>query len=277
MRAVLFHPLGITLLSGSLLMAGTLRFLPWAGDLSAMAPGVLFLGTLGYTALVVALLWPGPEDSNPNALRLDTGLSDEAVKKRLRSDAFRHPATLLPLALAVVSGCYLVLLASATGHRLAAIATLSLMVVVSAGSFLWHYAIRYRERYGAKLQWLTDMLEEERARTEQATGNTNPCALSLRNDHMTVHALGDMHRSASKSCETQCSPRKAQEANGSRTFKRRWPSVHMQVPLVSALEVDEHAYPKRGDGKRAKLKAQQALKARDKPGSVRRVHSCRCK
>jgi len=168
MPAVLFHPLGVTLLVGSLLLAGTLRFLPWAGDLSAMAPAVLFLGATGYTALVVALLWPGPEASVPSCRRLDADLSEAAVKKRLRSDALRHPAMLLPLALAVTSACYLALLAPATGGRLATMAAIVVAVAAAAGSFLWHYTLRHRERYAARVRWLTDMFEEERARTEQA-------------------------------------------------------------------------------------------------------------
>ena len=168
MRAELFHPLGVTLLAGSLLLAGTLRFMTWPGDLSAMAPGVLFLSTMGYTALVVALLWPGPETSSPSCRRLDADLSEAAVKKRLRSDALRHPAMLLPLALAVTSACYLALLAPSTGGALAAMAAIVIAGAAAAGSFLWHYTLRHRDRYAARVRLLTDMFEEERARTQQA-------------------------------------------------------------------------------------------------------------
>ena len=61
MGAVHFDPQAVTPLAGSLLLAGVLRFLQWAEDLSEMAPGILFGGVVGYMALVVALLWPRPE------------------------------------------------------------------------------------------------------------------------------------------------------------------------------------------------------------------------
>ena len=168
MRAVLFHPLGVTLLAGSLLLAGAVRFLPGVGGLSAMAPGVLFLGTVGYTALVVALLWPGPAALLPSIHRLDSDLSDPAVKKRLRLDALRHPATLLPLALAGTAACYLALLAPATGGGLAAMAAIVVSVAAAVGAFLWHYAVRHRQRYVAMVHWLTAVSEEARAKAEQA-------------------------------------------------------------------------------------------------------------
>ena len=99
---------------------------------------------------------------------MDADLSDAAVKKRLRSDVLRHPATLLPLALAVTSACYLALLAPATGGGLAAMAAIVVAVAAAVGTVLWHYSVRHRDRYAARVRWLTDMLEEERARAEQA-------------------------------------------------------------------------------------------------------------
>ena len=108
---------------------------PCSKALSAMAHWILFWGVIGYAALVVALLWPGREAAITSGRRLDTGLSEAAVKKRLRSDALRHPATLLPLALAVTSACYLALLAQATGGGLAAMAAIVVAVAIAAGSF----------------------------------------------------------------------------------------------------------------------------------------------
>ena len=100
MRDALFHPLGITLLAGSVLLAGGLRFLeflPLIGEFSAMAPGVVFLGVTGYTALVVTLSWPEPESTLPNHQPPEADISDSTIKQRLRSEAIRHPATLLAL------------------------------------------------------------------------------------------------------------------------------------------------------------------------------------
>jgi len=162
--AVLFHPLGVFLLLGSLLLAGTLRFLPWAGDLSAMAPVVSFLGASGYTALVVALLWPGTENSAPIIQQGDSGLSDATVRKKLRSEAIRHPAILVPLALAAVSACYLALLAPAFGWGLAVMATGVVAAAVAAATFLWHYVVRHRDRYSDMVDWLTDLSMEAQAR-----------------------------------------------------------------------------------------------------------------
>ena len=167
-RAVLFHPLGAMLLCGSLLLAGTLRFLPWAGGLSSMAPWVLFMGVVGYTALMVALLWPGPEDSSAVSQQLDADLSDSKIKNRLRSEALRHPATLLSLALVVVSACYLALLQSAFGGGLAVMAVGAVSLTAGAGTYLWHYVMHYREHYAAMVRWLTIVSTEARDRAEQA-------------------------------------------------------------------------------------------------------------
>ena len=168
MRAVLFHPFGVMLLGGSLLLAGTLRFLPWAGGWSPMAPAILFLGAIGYTALVVALLWPGLEASLSSGHQVDADLSDETVKKKLRSDALRHPATLLPLALAVISACYLALLAPAFGGGQAAMAAGVVLTAAGAGAYLWNHVVRHRQRYTDLVHWLAEESAEAKTRAEQA-------------------------------------------------------------------------------------------------------------
>ncbi len=168
MRAVLFHPLGVLLLAGSLLLAGTLRFLPWAGDLSDMAPGVLFLGAAGYIALVVALLWPRLETTPAFGEQVTADLSDATVKNRLRWEAIRNPATLLSLALAALSICYLALLESAFGNGLAVMAVGAAAVAVGAGTFLWRHVVHRHERYTDMVDWLTDVSTEAKARAEDA-------------------------------------------------------------------------------------------------------------
>ena len=169
MRDVLFHPLGITLLAGSALLAGGLRFLeflPLVGEFSAMAPGVLFLGALGYTALVVALLWPELESSLPYS-RVEADLSDSTVRERLRSEAIRHPVTLLSLALVAVSACYLALLEPHLGGGLLVRSMGVIALVAGIGSFLWHNVVHRRQRYSGMVRWLTDASLEAKARVEK--------------------------------------------------------------------------------------------------------------
>ena len=156
MRDVLFHPLGITLLAGSVLLAGGLRFLefvPLIGEFSVLAPGVLFLGASGYTALVVTLSWPAPEDST--------------VKQRPRSKAIRHPATLLPLAVAAVSVSYLALLEPAIGGGLIMRTTGALGLLTGAGAILWHNLVDRRQRYSGVASWPTNESAEAKAEAEK--------------------------------------------------------------------------------------------------------------
>ena len=169
MRAVLFHPLGVTLLAFGLLLAGALRFQPWAGSLSGTAPWVLFWGVVGYTASTAGLVWlRAGESESPHRRPSDADVSEAAVRKQLRLDALQHPTTLVPLAVALTSACYLVLLAPSTVDRLATMAALMLAVAAALGSFLWFYAFRHQERYATRMRWLTGMLEEARASAELA-------------------------------------------------------------------------------------------------------------
>ena len=164
MRSLLFHPLGLTLLFGSLTFAGITRFLPAARALSEMAPWVLFWGTIVYTASTVALAWLGTEEGQPS----EEDLSESAVvRERLRLDALRHPTTLVAFGLMVVAVCYLVILLPGSIVRLATVAALTLAAAMAAVSFLWLYAVRHRERYAARCRRLTEMLEEAQCTTER--------------------------------------------------------------------------------------------------------------
>jgi hypothetical protein len=164
MRVVLFHPLGLTLVIASLLLAGAIRFLPGLDRWSAQSPWILFWGLLAYTASVVALLWSGA------GLKELSSTSEASIKRRLRSEAVRHPATVLPLGVAVTSAIYLLLIAPTVGGDLSDIVVSALSAlsgVEAGGSFLWRYAFRHSQRYARKVQEVTRALEQERARLEQ--------------------------------------------------------------------------------------------------------------
>ena len=118
MRAALLHSLGLTLLAGSLLLAGTLRLAPGLDRWSELAPWMLFWGLLAYVASVVGVLWSHSEDLSPAGESIGVELSAMAIERWLRSDAAHHPATLLPLGIAIASGGYVLLLAPSTGGEL---------------------------------------------------------------------------------------------------------------------------------------------------------------
>ncbi|MBI2171475.1 MAG: hypothetical protein HYU30_05575 [Chloroflexi bacterium] len=169
MRAVLFHPLGLTLLSASLLLAGAMRFLPWLDRWVSQALWILFWGLLAYTASIVALLWSGAglEELSSTGQSAEANLSEAAIKKRLRLEAVQHPATLLPLGVAVTSASYLLLIAPSGGSLWAAM-VFGLSGVAAAGSFLWRYAFRYAEQYARRVQKVMAALEREQASLAQA-------------------------------------------------------------------------------------------------------------
>ena len=168
-REVLFHPFGITVLAGSVLMAGALRFLsflPLAGDLDGLAPEVVFLGLTGYTALVVTLLWPVPEGSRLNSGQVEDDLSDSTVKGRLRSEAVRHPVTLLALASAAVSVSFLALVEPDFGIGPLVQLTGGMGLMVGVGSLLWQSVVRHRQRYSGMVLRMTNVSAETKARAE---------------------------------------------------------------------------------------------------------------
>ena len=139
MRSVLFHPFGLVLLTGGLLLAGAMRFAPGLGGGSAEARWVLFWALLAYGASVIGLLGSRPDVYGPG--------SERAIKGQLRVEAIQHPATLLPLGMAFISAAYLILLAPVHGSGLWAFIFLLAAGVAAAGSFLWHYAFNYTEEY----------------------------------------------------------------------------------------------------------------------------------
>ena len=161
MRAVLLHPLGLTLLAGSLLLSGALRLVPDLDRWSELAPWMLYWGLLAYVASVVGLLWSHSTEFSSPDRSVGVELSEAAIKRWLRRDAVQHPVTLLPLGVAVALAGYLLLLASGTGAELWARMLLGISVAAAAGSFLWRQTLRYPQRYGSRVQEVMDTLNRE--------------------------------------------------------------------------------------------------------------------
>ena len=174
MRAVLLHPLGPTLLVGSLLLAGAMRLLPGLDRWSALAPWILFWGLLGYTVAVVALLRSrsdafavAPDESSSIGQSVVVELSETAIKRWLLWDAVQHLASLLTLGAAVASAGYLLLLAPSLGGYFWVTILLILSVLIAVGSFIWHYVVRYGEQYEIRVQKLLEIQDRSRALLEQ--------------------------------------------------------------------------------------------------------------
>ena len=95
-------------------------------------------------------------------------LSEEAIRKGLRSDAMQHPTTILPFALCILSFIYFVLYSPVLGGDLGAIILLICSGIVAAGSFFWRYSIRYHQEYARRIQELMALQDRERTEIEQA-------------------------------------------------------------------------------------------------------------
>ena len=104
---------------------------------------------------------------NPRLMDMES-LSEPAIKRQLLSDAVQHPATLLPLAGLVMSALYLVLVSPILGGGRLAMVLLGVSGTMATAGFVWRYVLHYTEEYGKRARELMDLLDEERARLEQA-------------------------------------------------------------------------------------------------------------
>ena len=69
-------------------------------------------------------------------------LSDAAIRRQLRLDALQHPATLLPLAVAIMATVFILVLSPLFGW-LWPLVTLIVSVIVALGSFTWRSFMRF--------------------------------------------------------------------------------------------------------------------------------------
>jgi hypothetical protein len=88
-------------------------------------------------------------------------LSEETIRKALRSDALQHPATIIPLASCALSTIYMVLYAPIFGGSIIALILIICSGLAAIGSFFWRFFIRFNEEYVKKTQELLDAMDRE--------------------------------------------------------------------------------------------------------------------
>ena len=94
-------------------------------------------------------------------------LSEGAIKSSLLSAALRHPTTVLPAILALVSIAFV--LGFIPGpSRAVAIALLARSALAATGSFVWRYALRSDEAYATRLRELSALRQRQQRTSEQA-------------------------------------------------------------------------------------------------------------
>ena len=79
-------------------------------------------------------------------------LSEESIRKGLRSEAVQHPATVIPLALAGLSLIHLLEISPFPIRAMWAFITLAVSLAAAAGSFYWIYSIRHDAAYARLVQ-----------------------------------------------------------------------------------------------------------------------------
>ena len=111
---------------------------------------------------------PGKKPSKRPHLADMESLSEPAIRRQLLLDAVQHPATLLPLAASIMSAFYLLLVSPVLGGGLWAMILLAIAGIGAAVGFVWRYVLCYTEEYGKRARELMILLDEGRARLEQA-------------------------------------------------------------------------------------------------------------
>ncbi len=109
-------------------------------------------------------------------------LSEESIRKELRSEALQHPATMIPLALAGLSLIHLIGISPfPVGARWAIILLIG-SLAAGAGSFFWIHSIRHADAYAKLVQEIiaqqglesreANQVEVEQLREDLETGLT---------------------------------------------------------------------------------------------------------
>ena len=95
-------------------------------------------------------------------------LSEESIRKELRSEALQHPATMIPLALAGLSLIHLMGISPFPVGARWAIMLLIGSLAAGAGSFYWIYSIRFADAYAKLVQEIMAQQELESREANQA-------------------------------------------------------------------------------------------------------------
>jgi hypothetical protein len=99
-----------------------------------------------------------PESNRSSSLEI---LSEQTIRKALRSDAIQHTSTIIPLAACLLSTIYILLYAPIFGGLTIAIFLTLGSGLTAAGSFFWRFFIRFNEEYLKKTQELMDVIDRE--------------------------------------------------------------------------------------------------------------------
>jgi hypothetical protein len=99
-----------------------------------------------------------PETTHSSTIEL---LSEETIRRALRSDALQHPATIIPLTSCLLSTIYIILYAPIFGGSIIALVLIIASGLAAIGSFFWRFFIRFNEEYVKKTQELLDALDRE--------------------------------------------------------------------------------------------------------------------
>lgn len=95
-------------------------------------------------------------------------LSEQAIRQHLRLGAVQHPMTLLPLAVCIMSGVYLLVLTPVFGGGFWPVVVLVVSGVAAVTSFIWRYIFRYSEEYAERVREATALRDVEVELAEQS-------------------------------------------------------------------------------------------------------------
>ncbi len=98
----------------------------------------------------------------------DGRLSEESIRKELRSEALQHPATMIPLALAGLSLIHLMGISPFPVGALWAIVLLIGSLAAGAGSFFWIHSVRHADAYSTLVQEIMAQQDLESRAAKQA-------------------------------------------------------------------------------------------------------------
>ena len=89
-----------------------------------------------------------------------SSLSDRTIKRRMRSEALQHQATLLPLTVSFLCVIYLLMLSPILGGILWAIVLLVTSGLMATTGFVWRYSFRYKVEYAKHTQKIIELIDQ---------------------------------------------------------------------------------------------------------------------